>query len=135
MTAIALLFTLSAIGLAETAYLIRERINQRAAACVIGSDCSTVLESKYNKFVGVHTDVWGFLFYLSMAIISGLLVVGVGPLSWWLLIFKVNVFLASFITLLLVYLQWRVIKVWCFWCLMSAGTILLMDIIIVVSNI
>lgn len=49
MTAFALLFTLSAIGISETVYLIRKRIASERPVCLIGEDCTLVLASKYNK--------------------------------------------------------------------------------------
>ena len=37
---------------------------------------------------------------------------------------------ATAMSAIFTYLQWKVIKAWCFWCLMSAATVGIMDIII-----
>ena len=36
---------------------------------------------------------------------------------------------ATAMSAFLTYVQWHIVKAWCFWCLMSAGTVVLMDII------
>jgi uncharacterized membrane protein len=135
MTSYALLFTLAAIGISETVYLIRKRIASETPVCPIGGGCVQVLTSKYNKTFFIHNDVLGLLFYAMASFISGFLVVGVGPLAFWDIIFKLSVAFAALSSLFFTYLQWRVIKAWCFWCLMSACTIFLMGIIILVSGI
>jgi uncharacterized membrane protein len=134
MTSFALLFTLSAIGISETAYLIRKRIASERPVCPIGGGCALVLESKYNKIFIVPNDVLGLLFYIAASFITAFLVIGVPPLALWSLIIKLSIALGSILSLFLTYLQWRVIRAWCFWCLMSAFTIWLMGIIIAVSS-
>jgi uncharacterized membrane protein len=134
MTSFALLFTLSAIGISETAYLIRKRIASEKPVCPIGENCTLVLESKYNKIFFVHNDVLGFLFYIAASFITAFLVIGVEPLAFWNFILKLSVGFGALFSVFLTYLQWRVIRAWCFWCLMSAFTIWLMAIIILMSS-
>ena len=88
MTSYALLFTLSAIGISETVYLIRKRIASEKPICPIGDDCALVLESKYNKIFIIPNDVLGLFFYIATSFISAFLVIGVEPLAFWDLIFK-----------------------------------------------
>ncbi len=134
MTAFALLFTLSAIGVSETVYLIRKRIAAERPVCPLGEDCTLVLASKYNKLFIIPNDVLGLLFYIAASFIAGFLVIGIEPLALWNFVFKLSVAAAALISLFFTYLQWRVIHAWCFWCLMSACTIWLMEGIILVSN-
>lgn len=129
MTAFALLFTLAAIGLAETSYLVRQRTNNKHAVCVIGKGCSDVLEGAYNKTLGIHNDALGLLFYGAALLATALTVLEVGG-ETLITVTRVLVVGAALMTLRFIYLQWRVIKVWCFWCLMSASTIGLMLLII-----
>ncbi len=134
MTAFALLFTLSAIGISETVYLIRKRIASEKPVCPIGKTCTLVLTSKYSKIFIIPNDVLGLLFYITTSFISAFLVIGIGPLAFWNFIFKLSVAIGAILSLFLTYLQWRIIHAWCFWCLMSAFTIWLMGIIILVSS-
>ena len=130
MTPFALLFTMAAIGIAETTYLIRKRKEDERPVCPIGGGCAAVLESKYNSLFGVHNDLLGLLFYLAMAAVTALLVIGIEPWAAWNLVAAVMVVGALAMSVALVWLQWRVIKAWCFWCLMSAGTVVVMAIVL-----
>ena len=134
MTAYALLFTLSAIGISETVYLIRKRRAGQRPVCVIGEQCHEVLESKYNKILGVvHNDILGLLLYFFISFITSFFVIGIEPLELWKRIAEISILLATLTSLFLIYIQWRVIKAWCFWCLMSAFTVFLMAGIILTT--
>lgn len=133
MTSFALLFTLSAIGISETVYLIRKRIASEKPICPIGEGCAAVLTSKYSKIFLIPNDVLGFFTYIIISFIAAFLVIGVQPIFLWDFVLKILVAVASLVSVFFTYLQWRVIHAWCFWCLMSAFTIWLMGIIILVS--
>lgn len=135
MTTSALLFTLSAIGINATVYLIRKRVASEKPVCLIGKGCVKVLGSKYSRVFFIPNDVLGLLSYIAIALISALLVIGVEPAPLWDLALKILVATASLVSVFLTYLQWRVIGAWCFWCLVSAFTIWLMGIIMVISHI
>lgn len=135
LTPHALLFTIAAIGISETAYLVRTRIAAERPVCPIGEDCTTVLSSKYNRlFFGIHNDIVGMLFYVSFAAIAALLVIGTSYGSELLMIGKFMIAGATLMSLVFTYLQWRVIRAWCFWCLMSAVTVILMGVIVFTSK-
>ncbi|MBI4234691.1 vitamin K epoxide reductase family protein [Candidatus Peregrinibacteria bacterium] len=134
MTIHALLFTLAAIGLSETSYLIKKRKADSAPHCFIGGSCQVVLESKYNKIFGIHNDILGFFFYFVLSLILGLIVVGIEPLQVLDMLARASIFSAAIFSIVLVYLQKFVIKAWCFWCLLSAITIWLMTLIILLTN-
>jgi len=133
MTSLALLFTLSAIGISETVYLVRKRIASEKPICPIGGGCVTVLASKYSNMLLIPNDVLGLLSYVTISFIAAFLVIGVGPMFVWNSALKILVAAASLMSIFLTYLQWRVIRAWCFWCLMSAFTVWLMGIIILAS--
>jgi len=134
MTPLALLFTLASIGISETVYLIKKRITAQSPICPIGGGCEVVLTSKYSKFFLVPNDVLGLLAYIIIAFIASLLVVGVGPAKFLDSALEILVAMASIASVIFTYLQWRVLKNWCFWCLMSAFTIWFMEIIILFSK-
>jgi uncharacterized membrane protein len=134
LTAHALLFTIASIGISEAMYLIRTRIAAQKPVCPIGEDCSIVLSSKYNRIFGVHNDIVGMAFYVVFAVIIALVVLEIGPLSSILLVAKILLAGATIMSAIFFYLQWKVIKAWCFWCLMSAATIIIMDLIIIISK-
>ena len=134
LTPHALIFTLAAIGISETAYLIRKRKKVEAPICPIGGGCATVLSSKYNHIFGVHNDILGLLFYIFFSVVAALIVIGVGNLPLLIQAAKLMIVGGVIMSATLVFLQWKVIKAWCFWCLMSATTIGLIFIIIFSSK-
>jgi uncharacterized membrane protein len=133
MTLFALLFTICAIGISETSYLIKKRIALEKPICFIGQNCAIVLSSVYNKLFGVPNDILGLIFYVIGACITAFFVIGIQPLWLWDAIFKTIIIAGSVLSLFLVYLQWKVINAWCFWCIMSACTIWLMGIILLIN--
>lgn len=133
MTSFALIFTLSAIGISEIVYLIRKRIAFEKPVCPIGEDCEMVLTSKYSKIFIIPLDIFGLLFYIVISFIAAFLVIGIEPVFIWDFALKILIAIASLLSIFLTYLQWRVIHAWCFWCLMSAFTIWLIGIIIVIG--
>ncbi len=134
MTSQAIIFTLSCIGISETVYLVKERLLSQKPICPIGDDCSIVLESKYNKIFLIPNDVAGLLFYITCSLLTAFLVIGIGPLPLWDIMSKILIAGGSVLSVFLTYLQFKIIKAWCFWCLMSACTIWLMGIVILFSN-
>ncbi|KKS77694.1 MAG: Vitamin K epoxide reductase [Candidatus Woesebacteria bacterium GW2011_GWB1_43_14] len=129
MTSLALIFTLAAIGVSETRYLIEKRLKSDKPACFLGSECHIVLESKYNKLLGIHNDVWGLVFYLLTGFIVSLLVLRIGSENLIQNLSGIMLFSGSLVSVYFVFLQKFVIKKWCFWCVMSAVTIWLMALI------
>ncbi len=136
MTPHALLFTISAIGISETVYLIQERVLQRGPICLVGSTCKEVLESSYNRVIGIHNDVLGLVFYVGVAVLTALLVIGIQvPFVELDSVVKFMIAVGVVMSGIFTYIQWRIIQKWCFWCLMSAFTTGLMAIIVLISNI
>jgi len=127
-----LFFLLSTIGILETAYLIKSRVYKQRPKCIVGSgQCHIVLESKYNKTFGFHNDMLGLLFYLGLTLLTILVIAEANPFDLWHVLSKVLILTGVVLSAYFTFLQWKVIKQWCFWCLMSAFTILSMSIILI----
>lgn len=134
MTLYAILFALAAMGINETVYLVRKRLAQTAPVCPIGDNCEVVLTSKHSNMFLVPLDVLGLIFYVTVALISSFAVVGIGSSSFLWIAVRVLVGAGAVMSLFFTYLQWRVIRAWCFWCLSSAFTVWTMGVIIVLSK-
>lgn len=134
MTAHALLFTLACIGISETVYLIQKRRDHEKPVCFLGGKCGVVLGSKWNKLFGIHNDILGLFFYITLCVLTAFLVIGVEPLQIWEKIAYIAVVGGAIMSIYFIFLQWKVIKEWCFWCLMSAATNGLMTLIVLTST-
>lgn len=129
----ALLFSIAAVGISETAYLLRTRWEGRKPVCPAGEHCLLVLQSTWSHLLGVPNEVPGFLFYCVLALIAAFVVIGVEPLALWTTIRNILILFGALFSLFLTYLQWRVIRAWCSWCLLSALTTWLMALLVAVS--
>ncbi|MEK7480554.1 MAG: vitamin K epoxide reductase family protein [Patescibacteria group bacterium] len=134
MTPHALLFIIAAIGISETAYLIKTRVRSETPICPIGEQCAVVLASRYSRLFLLSNDVWGLLFYITSALLTLFLAIGIAPVTLWYTLLKISVLIGSLFSLFLIYLQWRIIRAWCFWCVMSAITVWLMGALLMTSN-
>lgn len=132
MTLEVILFTLSCIGISETSYLIETRKKGEKPVCFVGEKCEEVLGSKYSKIILFHNDVWGLLFYIAVVVLTAFLVIGVEPAIWWQNLMNISVAVGVLFSLILIYLQWKVIRAWCFWCVLSALTVFGMGIILLI---
>lgn len=134
MTAIALLFTLACIGVSESVYLLRKKIAGQRPICVLGQECHRVLESKYNRILGIPNEIPGLFFNIAIALVAAFLVIGIGPILLWETLARVLIAGAVALSLFLIFIQWKVVRAWCFWCVMSASTVFLMGIIVLISE-
>ena len=132
MTLYALLFTLTALGISETAYLIGTRRQQKMPRCIFGTSCHIVLQSKYRTTFGIYNDVLGLCFYGVLAILIALLILSATFIDVWIVATKILLVIGSVMSVYFTYLQWRYLTVWCFWCLVSAVTIWFMTFILFV---
>ena len=131
ITSFALIFTTAAIGISETSYLIRKRVAAEKPVCPIGEGCDIVLKSRYNRmFFGLHNDIAGMIFYIAIAALAALIVLEAYFVLRLVLLMEFLLVAASLMSAAFLYIQWRMLKAWCFWCVMSAATIGLMDLII-----
>jgi len=110
---------LSIIGLCVSLYLNYEHKRKRPPVCVIGSDCDTVWMSPYSRTFGVSNEVYGIVFYITVAVIEGTFLWGAE--SFFTEIGEYLVLAVGFLmSCYFVFLQCRVIRAWCFWCTLSA---------------
>lgn len=135
MVTISMILVLSMIGIGETVYLIRKRLRAERPICIIGDSCTTVLESKYNKLFLIPNDILGLLTYLLIFFLSLFYALQMGSIP--LLVFGITglVGIGCAASVMFSFIQWRFIKVWCFWCLMSAFTLWAMGIILLIGGI
>lgn len=135
MTLYAALFALAVIGINDTLYLIRKRTAKEMPVCLIGDECDKVLTSKHKNIFVIPLDILGLLFYATIAISCAAAVIGIGNPAFWEFFINSIIALGGILSLFFTYLQWKVIRAWCFWCLTSAFTVWTMGAIIVLSKV
>jgi len=129
-----ILFTMTFIGIIETWYLILKRKRRERPVCIIGDKCTAVLESKYNRIFFVHNDIAGLFFYVAMVIFVILLAMQIEPMQLWDDMAETMMAVATVLSIIFVYLQWRVLKAWCTMCIVSAVTIFIMAWLVFIGD-
>jgi uncharacterized membrane protein len=136
MTPHLFLLLLAAAGTAQT--LVLAHIRRKSRNRFPGLDnrcCCLVLESRYSRLFGIANELAGLILYLSVALLIIMTIKNVFPAKTWDLLSHLLIFAGVLISAFLSYLQWKVIKAWCSWCLLSALTLLTMGIIVALWDI
>lgn len=108
------------IGFADSSYLSILHYQNIIPPCSVLGECETVLTSQYSVLWGVPTSLFGALYYLAVVVLS---VLYFDTKRTEYIVAAMGVVIAGFVfTLWLVYLQAFVIKAFCEYCLLSAGT-------------
>ena len=111
------LIILAIIGIVNTAHLIFKRKKQKSVVCPIGGDCEKVLASKYSKTFFIKNDVIGLLYYIFILIFA----LSIPFLSDKLITYELIISgIALLFSAYLVFVQAVIIRMYCFYCLVSA---------------
>ncbi|MDH3529204.1 MAG: vitamin K epoxide reductase family protein [Acidobacteriota bacterium] len=123
-------FITALVGLADAAYLTSKHLAGTAVPCNLVSGCETVLNSTWAEFYGLPTALYGAIAYFAAFALAFLVFSGnkslwkaFGLLSSVMFVFSVY----------LIYLQAWVIKAFCQYCLVSAGTSTILFLIFLLS--
>ncbi len=120
---IATLIVLGVLGMVDTAYLIWKNSRKQPMVCPIGDDCNVVLESKWNKTFFIRNDILGLLFYIGIIIGAILLFFDSDGIVKTILIIGSGI--AVLFSGFLVFVQAKILKNYCFYCLISSFITLL----------
>jgi len=112
------LIVLGLLGIADTINLIWKSRIKTPLVCPIGQDCNKVLESKWNKIFFIRNDILGLLFYIGIIVGAILLLFEFNEIIKTILIFASGI--GVLFSIFLVFIQAKVIKNYCFYCLISA---------------
>ena len=108
----------SALGLIDAGYLTYKHYTGGVVPCSLTNGCETVLSSQYSEVFGIPISLLGILFY------AVVLILAVNILDNKIKVFKFLLIISGIafaVSLVLVYLQFFVIKAICAYCLTSAG--------------
>ena len=127
MTFTATFIALALGGIINSAWLAYQHYKKKPLICPFEHDCSIVTESKWSSVLGVRNEALGVLFYVFM---FGAVVVALAspPLAGTISLLLIFLALGgAAYSAFLAYIQFFVIKDYCFYCLISAAlTVLLL---------
>lgn len=114
---VASLIILAILGIFDSGYIIKKRVKKQPLTCPIDGGCEKVVESKWNHLLLIKNDVAGLLYYfLILFLVLYLIFISDSLLSFTKIIAGVSLFFS----LILVFIQFKIIKEYCFYCLISA---------------
>ena len=121
-------------GFGVSYYIFKTKKSHGQLVCPVGSDCNTVVTSKYSKFLGVSLERWGLLYYGFTILVYSALVLFPALIpsgtSSLLLLLSTGAF---FFSLYLLFVQGFVLRTWCIWCLLSAILSIVIFIVSLIS--
>ena len=111
------LIVLAILGIFDSGYLVKERVKKKPLSCPIDGGCEKVVESKWNTTFFIKNDILGLFYYVLILFLTLYLFF----ISEKLLLFTKILSGASLLfSLFLVFIQAKIIKEYCFYCLISA---------------
>lgn len=111
------LIVLAILGIFDASYLIKKRIKKQPLTCPINGGCEKVTESKWNHILLIKNDVGGLLYYLLVLFLAIYLFF----ISNNLLVFtKIIAGASLLLSIFLTFIQIKIIREYCFYCLLSA---------------
>ena len=111
------LIVLAILGIFDSGYLIKKRVKKQPLSCPIDGGCEKVVESKWNHFLFIKNDTAGFLYYILILFLALYLFFISEKL---LFLTKILSGASLLFSLFLVFIQAKIIKNYCFYCLISA---------------
>ena len=125
---------ISVAGILVSIYIWHKKRTTVPFLCPLNSDCTKVLTSRWSSTFGIPNELLGIAGFLGFGVGAALVLRGVA-FVWFvpvLLALKLAAVGALGFTLFLLYLQLRVIREWCFWCLVTAACTISIDLIILI---
>jgi len=125
------LIILSILGILISSYLILSRIKQKPVSCHIGHNCNKVLESEWSKIFLIKNDILGAVYYL---------IIIIGALYFFfvsrniLILMKIISGISLLFSIFLLYVQSRIIKNYCFYCITTSFLNLFIFLNILILN-
>jgi len=113
--------TAALAGLGVAANINSTKRSGAELVCPTGSDCNSVVNSRYSKFFGLPLEYWG-LTYFALIIAAYLILIfwpGMlpGPLLVVLMLLTMG---GALFSLYLLFIQAFIVRAWCIWCILEA---------------
>ena len=123
MLAIYLLIVAAAlIGLTITINIYKKKHKKKPLVCPFGADCDSVITSDFSSFMGIGLEIYGMLYYGFIAIAYSILIFFPQLQNEFLMFILSGAAIGAFLfSLYLTFVQAFLLRIWCSWCLMSAG--------------
>ena len=114
------IFIVSFLGFVDASFLTAEHFLKMTPPCFIVQGCDTVTTSSYSKILGVPVSLLGFMYYFLVLVLA--MYYADKKRAITLSLFHAVTTVGFCMSLWFLYAQAFIIKAWCTYCLLSAGT-------------
>ncbi len=114
------IIAVAVLGFLDALYIYVKKKRDEKLVCVIGSDCNTVIRSRYAALFGVDNTVMGMVYYIAVILVlifSPYMGISTFVVLWGL---RIVAGLAAMMSVYLLYIQLVVLKEWCDYCFLAA---------------
>lgn len=87
--------------------------------CLIGGDCAAVIDSPYGASFGIKNEIIGIVYYVMIALFSVLALISIPILSFVSILIFILALAAAIFSVYLFYVQTKVLRKICSWCLIA----------------
>lgn len=113
-------FGIAGFILAGYVYITKER--KENLVCPMDGKCDEVVNSRYSKFIGIPVEILGMIYYAFIAIAYTFIILNSETVSDLFKFLMTGVTVGAFLfSVYLVFIQAFILRMWCTWCLFSAG--------------
>jgi uncharacterized membrane protein len=109
-------------GFLLAAYVYSKKQKQENLVCPMNGSCDEVVNSRYSKFLGVPVELMGMFYYAFIILAYAYIFLNGDAVSDVFKFFMTGVTVgAFFFSVYLIIIQAFILRMWCTWCLFSAG--------------
>jgi uncharacterized membrane protein len=109
-------------GFLLASYVYTKKQKQENLVCPMNGSCDEVVNSRYSKFLGVPVEVMGMFYYAFIVLIYSYIFLNGNTVSDLFKFFVTGITVgAFFFSVYLIIIQAFILRMWCTWCLFSAG--------------
>ena len=127
-----ILLLISILGLILSLYITYKRSKKEKLICRIGNDCDKVLNSKYSNVIKIPNEILGVIYFA--ALILSTILFNIYPSYLTSLIETIRIIItgiSAFVALTLIYVQIKILKELCEYCLAVDTLIILVFITLI----
>jgi len=109
-------------GFLLASYVYTKKHKKENLVCPMDGSCDEVVNSRYSKFLGVPVEVMGMFYYAFIVLTYTYIFLNAQNVSDLFKFFMTGITVgAFFFSVYLVIIQAFILRMWCTWCLFSAG--------------
>ena len=114
---LAMIMVLSLIGILVSFYISYSRVRKKPLVCHANENCNEVVESKWSNIFYIKNDILGLVYYLLVLFEASYILAYSKDILFFM---ELTTSLAALFSIALLFIQFKILKKYCFYCVVSA---------------